>query len=112
MTLLGLDDIPKLRFVSEKEMYMIGDVVVKHGHEGLHGARVGFNTLAKVYNHYVQGHVHSAAVFRNAACAGSTADLDMDYNIGANAWIHANVLIQPDSSLQVLSIMQNGVWKN
>lgn len=109
--LLDLESIPNLNFVTEKENYYVGNVLVKHGHESINGARAGFKTMAKTYNRYVQGHLHTPAVFRNAAMAGLTAKLDQSYNVGASNWLHANVIIQPDGSLQLLPIIR-GIWRN
>lgn len=108
--LLELDSIKNLKFVPAKESLYINDVLVKHGHEGIAGQRVSFRTLARVYNCYVQGHNHTPSVYRNAASVGTSSELDLDYNIGASGWMHADVLIQPDSSLQCLPVI-DGVWK-
>lgn len=107
--LLDLDSIKNLEFVSEKESHIVSGVLVKHGHEGSSGARTGFMQLAKIYNQYVQGHTHAAAVFRNAMCVGLTGELEMDYVVGVNAMIHANGLIHKDGSLQLLCIIR-GEW--
>jgi hypothetical protein len=107
--LLKFNTIKNLKFVTERENHYVGKVLVKHGHEGLSGARTGFLGMAKVYNLYVQGHTHSPAVFRNAACVGSTAELDMKYNIGGSAWLHANAVIHNDNTVQLLPII-NGTW--
>lgn len=107
--LLGLDEFKNVKFVDERENYYIGKVLVKHGHEGINGARTGFFSLAKTYNYYVQGHEHAPKVFRNAVCVGLTGRLDMEYVVGANGMLHANSIIQPDSSVQLLPIIQ-GAW--
>lgn len=108
--LLDLESIPNLLFVSERENYYVGNVLVKHGHESVNGVRAGFITMAKIYNRYCQAHLHSPAVFRNAAMAGLTARLDQGYNVGASNWLHSNVLIHKDGSMQNLPIIR-GVWK-
>jgi hypothetical protein len=107
--LLGLDKMDNLRFVTERENYYIGKVLVKHGHEGASGARIGFTGLARMYNYYAQGHVHAPAVYRNAVCVGLNGRLDMEYTVGNNGWLHANSLIHPDSSQQLLNIVY-GQW--
>lgn len=108
-SLLTFNRFKNLRFVTEKENHYIGKVLVKHGHEGIGGVRSGFFPLARTYNFYNQGHTHSPAVFRNAVCVGSTAELDLGYNIGGSAWLHANAIIHADNSQQLLPII-NGVW--
>lgn len=107
--LLELDKVKNLTFVDEQDNYYIGKVLVKHGHEGISGVRAGFSTLARTYNYYVQGHLHAPAVFRNAVCVGLNCRLDMEYTIGNNGWLHANSLIHPDSSQQLLPIVY-GTW--
>lgn len=108
--LLNFETLSNLTFVSERENHYVGRVLVKHGHEGVSGVRAGFLTLARIYNFYAQGHSHNPGVYRNAMCVGTTADLDMDYAVGANAWLHANGLVQPDNSTQLLPII-NGRWR-
>jgi hypothetical protein len=108
--LLDLNKISNLKFVKDTDNHYVGNVLCKHGHEGMSGARVGFLTLAKVYNFYVAGHTHSPAVFRNAVCVGVTGNLNMGYNKGASSWGHSNALIHPDSSMQLLGII-NGLWR-
>jgi hypothetical protein len=107
--LLELNKFDNLEFVTEKDNHYVGKVLVKHGHEGQLGGRTGFQTLARTYNYYVQGHTHTPAVFRNAMCVGLTAKLDLEYNIGASNWLHANGLIHEDGSSQLLPIIY-GQW--
>lgn len=107
--LLDLNHIDNLQFVREQDDYYVGKVLVKHGHEGISGVRAGFIQLAKMYNYYAQGHTHQPSVFRNAMCVGLNGRLDMDYAVGGNAWLHANGVIQPDNSQQVLPIIY-GQW--
>lgn len=109
--LLGLNEYSNLRFVKSRDNYYVGKTLLKHGHEGISGIRAGFIALAKTYNNYIQGHLHSVSVYRNAVCVGTLSRLDLDYAaVGNNAWLHSNALIQPDSSLQNLSIIR-GKWK-
>lgn len=107
--LLDLDSFNNLRFVSERENYYVGRVLVKHGHEGIGGGRAGFLGLAKIYNYYAQGHTHVPCVFRNAMCVGLNGRLDMEYVMGANGMMHANGLIHSDGSTQLLPIIY-GEW--
>lgn len=108
--LLDFDSLSNLIFISDRQNHYVGNVLVKHGHEGVSGTRAGFVTLARIYNFYVQGHSHNPAVYRNGICVGTTAELDMPYATGANAWLHANGLIHPDNSSQLLPII-NGQWR-
>ncbi len=107
--LLDLESFKNLKFVAESENHYVGKVLVKHGHEGNSGMRSGFLSLARIYNFYVQAHTHSPTVYRNAVCAGLTAKLYQGYNKGASAWLHANVIIQPDNSMQLVNIIR-GSW--
>ena len=103
--LLDLESIKNVEFSSEKKPYIVNGVNVVHGHEGINGARVGFRRNAQAYNKLVQGHTHEPAVFRNAVCVGTNSRLDLDYKMGPDAWMHANALIQPDGSIQLLNII-------
>lgn len=107
--LLEFNKFSNLKFVKDYENHYVGKMLVKHGHEGASGARVGFQGLAKIYNYYAQGHVHAPGVYRNAICVGLISKLFQGYNKGASAWGHANALIQPDSSAQLLNIIK-GRW--
>ena len=107
--LLNLDSYKNLKFVSVFDNLYISGVLVKHGHEGLSGRRVGFRALVKIYNKYIQGHTHSPEVYRNGLCVGTTSKLKLGYNYGASAWMHTDGLIQPDGSLQTINVI-NGKW--
>jgi hypothetical protein len=107
--LLNLESYKNLQFVNDLENYVIDGVLIKHGHEGAGGARLGFWALAKIYNYYVQAHLHSPAVFRNAVCVGTNSKMNLGYNKGASAWLAANSIIHPDGSQQLLPIIY-GEW--
>lgn len=105
--LLELESYHNVEFVSEKDKHYVGKVLVKHGHEGY---RQGFIASSKIYNYFVQGHLHSPAVFRNSVMVGLTSKLDQGYNDSCSSnWGHANAIIHPDSSIQLLNIIE-GVW--
>ena len=108
--LLSLDEFKNLKFISVFDNLYISGILVKHGHEGIAGRRVGFRPLLKIYNGYIQGHTHSPEVYRNGMCVGTTSKLKMGYNYGASAWMHTDGLIQPDGSIQSINVI-NGVWR-
>lgn len=103
--LLEMDSVKNLEFSSEKDSFIVSGVNIIHGHEGISGVKTGFRRNAQVYNKLVQGHTHEPAVFRNAVCVGTNSRLDLDYKMGPDAWMHANALIQPDGSIQLLNII-------
>lgn len=103
--LLELSKFDNLQFVSERDNYFVNKVLVKHGHEGSGGGRVGFNALSRIYNYYACGHEHAPKVFRNAMCVGLLGRLDMEYVVGVNAMAFANGLIHNDGSTQLLNII-------
>lgn len=105
--LLDLDAFQNLRFVSDSEKFYIGDVYFTHGHIGINGARPNFTRAAEVFNDYTQGHTHTPGVLHNATMAGTTSRRDLKYVKGASSWLGANVLIQPDSSQQLLPIIKD-----
>lgn len=107
--LLNLDNYKNLEFVSVFDNLYIKGVLVKHGHEGLAGRRVGFRVLVKIHNKYIQGHTHSAEIYRNGLNVGTTSKLKMGYNYGASAWVHTDGIIQPDGSLQAINVI-DGRW--
>lgn len=109
-SLLGLDAFANLRFVDDRDSHYAADVLIKHGHEGQSGARTGFRGLAKIYGKYSQAHTHSPGVFRNAVNVGTNSILNPRYVRGASGWLGANSLIQPDSSQQLLPIIE-GKWR-
>lgn len=107
--LMDLDGYKNLEFVRDIDNYVVDGVLVKHGHEGAGGARLGFLSLAKIYNNYCQGHLHSPAVYRNAVCVGTNSKLQLSYNKGASAWLPTNGLIHPDGTQQALAMIY-GEW--
>lgn len=107
--LLNLEEYKNLEFVLDTDNYVIDGVLIKHGHEGASGARLGFLSLAKIYNNYCQGHLHSPTVFRNAVCVGTNSKLQLSYNKGASGWLGTNSLIHPDGTQQALAMIY-GEW--
>lgn len=107
--LLELDSFKNIKFVSVFDNLYISGILVKHGHEGIAGRRVGFRPLLKIYNKYIQGHTHSPEVYRNGMCVGTTSKLKLGYNYGASAWLHTDGIIQPDGSIQAINVI-NGIW--
>lgn len=105
--LLDLDNFSNLRFVSDSEKFYVGEVYFTHGHIGINGARPNFARAAEVFNDYTQGHTHTPGVLHNATMAGTTSRRDLKYVKGASGWLGANVLIQPDSSQQLLPIIKD-----
>lgn len=108
--LLGLDKIPKLKYIPSNDKFYIANVMVAHGARGVRGARPNFKALAKVFNYYSQGHTHSPAIFRNAVCVGLNGILNMEYNSPSSGWVHGNGLIHEDGSQQLIPII-DGLWR-
>lgn len=106
--LLDLDKISNLYFSPEREIYKVGNTSVIHGHESF--VKIGFRGLAKAYDKVVTGHFHKPEVFRNSACTGTMMKVDHNYHIGINVTSCANCLIQPDESLQLITIT-DGKWR-
>lgn len=110
--LLDLDSFKNLKYCSVYDNLYVKRVLIKHGHEGISGSRVGFRALQRVYNRYVQGHTHTPEVFRNSACVGTSSRLQLNYNFGASGWLNNHVLIQPDSSIQSITVIDGNYPTN
>ena len=108
--LLGLDTIPKLKYIHTTDKLFINGIFTCHGHRGVRGSRPNFKALAKVYNFYNQNHTHVPGVFRNAVCGGLNGRKDMSYNDHTSGWLTANTAIHEDGSQQLIPII-DGLWR-
>lgn len=108
--LLGLDDIVGLQYVDSTDKLYIAGIFVAHGSRGVRGSKSNFKASTKVFNYYSCGHSHSCAVFRNGVCVGLNGKLQMDYNDHTSGWLHANSVIHPDGSQQLIPII-DGKWR-
>ncbi len=79
-----------IKYICDRSNYKSVGVNIKHGHEPINGKRSTFKGLVQHYNQVSVNHFHAPKVFRNGACGGLTAIVDMPYMRGLSAAMSAN----------------------
>jgi len=86
-----------------KEYNVLGYVVSEHGDAGISGASGSPNAFNKTFENCICGHTHSPEIREKTVYAGTLSKLIMNYNQkGMTKWVHANVLIQNNSTFQLI----------
>ncbi|AKY02278.1 A1 protein [Vibrio phage vB_VorS-PVo5] len=77
----------------------------QHGHKGQNGSN-GNTTLFSKWNvKMVSGHTHSPMIVGDVYTVGVMAKLNQGYNVGgASSWNHANVVIHPNNTCQLVRV--------
>lgn len=84
---------------------------ILHGHKGVNSPRGSVRSFDKCYDKNVTAHSHSPKRFRNSCVCGTNSLLDPPYIAGTgSSWVHSNVLINANSTDQIVHII-NGKWK-
>lgn len=92
-----------IRFLELDESYLINGVEVGyHGHNGINGARGSAGQYIKLGQSMVSGHTHSLYKQGSVTVTGVTGSLDMGYNKGFSTWSQGHVIIEPNSSTQII----------
>lgn len=108
---VGIRDVaklPRVRFLKRKEKTRVmGIEIGQHGDAGVNGSKAGIMGLEKLQSNAIIGHAHSPQVYRNLIVVGTNTKLDLDYNQKSpSTWLHANALVWPDGSAQLLVMLE------
>jgi hypothetical protein len=105
-----------LTFLQEDESFVIcedangGIECGMHGHLGPNGSRGGFRAFAKMGRKANVGHTHSAGIHEGVYTAGTSSELDLEYNRGPSSWSHSHILTYPNGKRAIVT-MWNGKWR-
>lgn len=91
-------------FLSEKDTIqpVIGIECANHGHVGIAGSRGNINAYNKTYEQAVIGHTHSSKIQEGTVTVGTNSLLELTYTNTIMDWSHANAIIFPNSSIQLI----------
>lgn len=112
LTKVALHTCPRcpkdIRFLKQDEsMKLCGSIEMgMHGHLGPDGARGTPNNL-RFLGKAVTGHTHSAGIYDGLYVAGTSTELDMDYNSGPSSWTHSHVLVYPNGKRTIITLVGN-----
>ena len=104
------------RFLREDESFIIcpdangGIECGMHGHLGPNGSRGGATSFARMGRKAVVGHTHQAGITDGVYVAGTSSDLDLEYNKGPGSWSHSHVVTYPNGKRAIIT-MWNGKWR-
>lgn len=108
--------LPKVSFLKRCDSFRVGPWELgKHGDKGPDGAKLTTSSaerLAGADSHIVVGHQHRPQVFRGAVVVGTSTRLPTEKNPlpytskNPSSWLHANALIWPDDSCQLIIMPQ------
>ena len=109
----GMAKLPKVDFLRRKNgVNILGWEVGEHGDAGVNGSKGNTAQLERVAGHAVIGHQHSPAVFRGLVVVGTNTKLQLGYNDKSpSTWLHANAVIWPDGSCQLLVMPEQRACK-
>lgn len=113
--------LPKVRFLQRQESFKVGDWELgSHGDKGSNGSKANtkmVEQLAGCGEQVIVGHQHSPQVFRGAIVVGTTEKLPTDKDpvrytaSNPSSWLHANAVVWPDGSAQLLVIVGPAGYK-
>ena len=104
------------KFLREDESFIIcpdangGIECGMHGHLGPNGARGGATAFARMGRKAVVGHSHQAGITDGVYVAGTSSELDMEYNKGPGSWSHSHVVTYPNGKRAIIT-MWNEKWR-
>ena len=73
-----------------------------HGHVGIAGSQGNINAYNKTYEQAVIGHTHSSKIQEGVVTVGTNSKLELSYTNTIMNWSHANAIIFPNSTIQLL----------
>ncbi len=104
------------RFLREDESFIIcpdangGIECGMHGHLGPNGSRGGATSFARMGRKAVVGHTHQAGITDGVYVAGTSSNMDLEYNKGPGSWSHSHVVTYPNGKRAIIT-MWNGKWR-
>ena len=104
------------KFLREDESFIIcpdangGIECGMHGHLGPNGSRGGATSFARMGRKAVVGHTHQAGITDGVYVAGTSSNMDLEYNKGPGSWSHSHVVTYPNGKRTIIT-MWNGKWR-
>lgn len=89
----------------EQSFKVAGYELGQHGENGANGSKGSIKGIGRAHDKIVVGHSHSPNIFYSAIQVGTNSMLQLPYAHGASSWMHANCVIYPNGTFQLLTFI-------
>lgn len=89
----------------EQSFNVAGYELGQHGENGANGSRGTIKGIGRAHDKIVIGHSHSPNIFYSAIQVGTNSELELPYAHGASSWMHANCVIYPNGTYQLITFI-------
>lgn len=93
----------------EQSFKVAGYELGQHGENGANGSKGSIKGIGRAHDKIVVGHSHSPNIFYSAIQVGTNSKLQLPYAHGASSWMHANCVIYPNGTFQLITFI-DGKW--
>lgn len=91
----------------EQSFKVAGYELGQHGENGANGSKGSIKGIGRAHDKIVVGHSHSPNIFYSAIQVGTNSKLQLPYAHGASSWMHANCVIYPNGTFQLLTFIDD-----
>lgn len=96
----------RIEFLKQEQQFKVcGYELGQHGENGANGSRGTIQGIGRAHDKIVVGHSHSPNIFYSAIQVGTNSKLQLPYAHGASSWMHANCVIYPNGTFQLLTFI-------
>ena len=93
-------------FLQQEQSFKVsGYELGQHGENGANGSKGSIKGIGRAHDKIVIGHSHSPNIFYSAIQVGTNSKLQLPYAHGASSWMHANCVIYPNGTFQLLTFI-------
>ena len=89
----------------EQSFKVAGYELGQHGENGANGSKGSIKGIGRAHDKIVIGHSHSPSIFYSAIQVGTNSKLQLPYAHGASSWMHANCVIYPNGTFQLITFI-------
>lgn len=97
-------------FPSRMESVMLGGIELFHGDKGPNGARGSITGFKRIGTRSGIAHSHTPGIEEGCTQVGTSTLKGLEYVSGPSSWMHSHALINADSTVTLLNMIQ-GDWK-
>lgn len=100
-----------VHFLKQDESFKVaGYELGQHGENGANGSKGSIKSFGRIHDKIVVGHSHSPNIYYSAIQVGTNSKLNMPYAVGDSSWMHANCIIYPNGTFQLVTFLDSK-WK-
>ena len=101
----------KVHFMKKDEQLKVaGFELGQHGENGANGSKGNIQGFGRSHDKIVVGHSHSPNIFYSAIQVGTNSRMDLPYATGDSSWMHANCIIYPNGTFQLITFIDEN-WR-